>query len=286
MKTRVILRSLIALLLMCGTAAGAMQYSNVLGARKEAELAAIAAEAAARKAECREKLSQIRQTVEEEMEKAEAAAEAAAAEAAAEQAAEAKFVPAEIYYPDTTPADIQQLFDDYRSSYPDVIGYIYSPYTPINYPILRGTSTDDFYLHHDITGNEDANGCIFLEHLNNQSFMDDNSILYGHHMSNGSMFASISYYKSSSYYYAHPYMYLLTPGQNYRLDLWAGIVCPHDDPVFATGHDAANRQSFYDRSTFRTALGAPEGRMVTLCTCSYEADNYRYCVLGNLVPIS
>lgn len=283
MKTRVILRSFIALLVMCGITLGAIEYSEKLGAESAAELAAIAAEeaaAAAREAEA----AQARRA---ELVEVLGALAASMTDLEEETAAEeAEFVPAAVYYPDTTPADIQQLFDYYRSNYSDVIGYIYSPYTPINYPIMRGTATDDFYLHHDINGNEDANGCIFLEHMNSQDFSDDNSILYGHHMSNGSMFASISYYKNSSYYYSHPYMYILTPGQNYRLDLWAGIICPHDDPVFATGHDAANRQSFYDRSTFKTALGAPEGRMVTLCTCSYEANNYRYCVLGNLVPIS
>lgn len=286
MKTRVILRGLIALVVMGGITFGAMQYSEKITAAREAELAAIAAEQAAQEAAAEAEHQAKVLAAQEALAAMKADAEAALEKYEAEHPDVENFVPAAIYYPDTTPADIQQLFDYYRSNYSDVIGYIYSPYTPINYPIMRGTSTDDFYLHHDINGNEDANGCIFLEHMNNQSFQDDNSILYGHHMSNGSMFASISYYKNSSYYYSHPYMYILTPGQNYRLDLWAGIVCPHDDPVFATGHDAANRQSFYNRSTFKTSLGAPEGRMVTLCTCSYEANNYRYCVLGNLVPIS
>ena len=285
MKKGQILRSVIAIVVMGAVVFGAIQYSEKLNAEKaaliKAQQQAIARQhldVEVRYEEVVRKLEEIERQRQEEEEKRKAEEAAAALPPT--------FVEASVYYPDTTPAEIQELFDYYRSNYSNVVGYIYSPYTVINYPILRGTQVNDFYLSHDINGNADINGCIVLEPLNSSNFSDDNTILYGHNMRSGAMFASLCNYKSSSYFSNHPYMYILTPTQNYRLDLWAGIICPHDDPVFATGHDSANRQSFYRRSTFTTSLGAPEGRMVTLCTCSYEANNYRYCVLGKLVEIN
>ena len=291
MKKAALLKTVVSLLVMCGITVGAVQYSEKLGIERAAALAALAEQQAREEAEAQAKAEAELQArvLAAEVELAELKEQSKAAQEKYDQEhpkGPGEFVPAAVYYPSVTPSDIQDRFNYYYSNYSNVVGYIYSPYTAINYPILRGTTVNDFYLSHDINGNEDINGCIVLEPMNSSSFTDDNTILYGHNMRSGAMFASLCNYKNSSYYGSHPYMYLLTPNQNYRIDLWAGIVCPHDDPVFATAHDSYNRQSFYNRSTFWTSLGAPEGPMVTLCTCSYEAYNYRYCVLGNLVPIS
>ena len=57
-------------------------------------------------------------------------------------------------------------------------------------------------------------------------FSGHNNVLYGHHMSDGSMFASISNYKQQWYYDAHPYFFLYTNAGKYRVGLFAGIVVP------------------------------------------------------------
>ena len=40
------------------------------------------------------------------------------------------------------------------------------------------------------------------------------------------------------------------------------------------------------KSTFKSNIGTPTGNVVTLSTCSYEFDDARYVVVGELVPIS
>lgn len=165
-----------------------------------------------------------------------------------------------------------------------ICGYLYSPGTVISYPVIQGTD-NYFYLDHDIYGNPDVNGCIMLEYLNASDFSDNNSIIYGHHMKAGTMLASIDRYKNASFYPDHSYMYLYTPGQTYRLDLIAGYSCPHDDEVFATGLTDEQIARFKAKSTFTTALTDTSGPYVTLCTCSYEHDNWRYVVICKKVPI-
>ena len=172
----------------------------------------------------------------------------------------------------------------WQSQNSNIRGYLYSPGTPISYPIIQG-SNNEYYLDHDIYGNPSVNGCIMLEHLNASDFSDNNSIIYGHHMKNGSMLASIDRYKNASFYPDHAYMYLYTPEQTYRLDLIAGYSCPADDEVFCTGLTSSQIARFKAKSTFTTNLTDTSGPYVTLCTCSYEHDNWRYVVVCKKVAI-
>lgn len=183
------------------------------------------------------------------------------------------------------PETINVDFAGLTSKYPDVVGYIYAAYTGINYPIVQ-SSSNDYYLNHDLDGNVNNNGSIFIEHLNSSDFSDQNTIIYGHNMKSGLMFAHLTNYKNQSYYNAHPYFYIYTPTQNYKLNLYAGFVCEHDDEVYALSLSQSQLEAMAAKSTFKSNIGTPTGNVVTLSTCSYEFDDARYVVVGELVPIS
>lgn len=183
------------------------------------------------------------------------------------------------------PESIDVDFATLTARYPDVVGYIYGANTKIQYPIAYTSSTNDYYLNRDLDGNLNANGSIFIEHLNSPDFSDQNTILYGHHMKSGLMFAGLVKYKDPSYYSAHPYFYIYTPTQDYKLNLYAGFVCAHDDEVFATALTQDQLQAMAAKSTFQSNIGTPTGKTVTLCTCSYEFNNARYVIVGELEPI-
>ncbi len=183
------------------------------------------------------------------------------------------------------PETISVDFAGLTAKYPDVVGYIYSAYTGINYPIVQ-SSSNDYYLTHDLDGKENNNGSIFMEHLCSSDFSDQNTIIYGHNMKSGLMFAHLTNYKNQSYYNAHPYFYIYTPTQNYKLNLYAGFVCEHDDEVYALSLSQSQLEAMAAKSTFKSNIGTPTGKVVTLSTCSYEFDDARYVVVGELVPIN
>ena len=187
---------------------------------------------------------------------------------------------------DPDPDSIDVDFDKLIAKYPDAVGFIYAANTKIQYVIQHGNG-NDYYLTHDSEGNTNNNGSIFVEELNNGSFSDNNTIIYGHNMKTGMMFAGLrNYHTDKSYYAAHPYMYIYTPTQNYRLDLYAGFVCAHDDEIYNTALTQEQLQAMAAKSDFKSNIGTPTGRTVTLSTCSYEYNDARYVVIGALNPVN
>ena len=166
----------------------------------------------------------------------------------------------------------------------DIIAWIYCPNTQINYPIVQG-SDNDYYLAHLLDGSYNANGTIFMDYQNHSDFSHANTLIYGHNMKSGAMFNAVIAYKQQSFYDEHPYMYIMTPEQNYRLELFAGCVVESISDIydFAPSKDVIN--ACIKNSTFDAAIDYPTHKIVTLSTCTYEYDDARYVVLGDLVPI-
>lgn len=192
---------------------------------------------------------------------------------------------------DPDPESIIVEFDKLQAQYPDVVGYVYSANTVLQYPIVQTMEAGDtgnvgeYYLYRDIGGNDNKNGTVFLDYKCNSDFTSHNNIIYGHNMKTGLMFASLMNYKSQSYYEAHPYFYLYTPSQTYKVNLFAGCIMEHDADVYSTSLSESYLQECINNSTFKSSYGVPTGNILTLSTCDYDFDNARYVVMGELVPV-
>lgn len=170
---------------------------------------------------------------------------------------------------------------------PDIAGWLWSPETDIDYPVVQG-SDNDYYLNHTADGVTSIIGSIFMESQNRKEFQDDVTILYGHHIRGGRMFSSLSGYKKQSYYEEHPVLYLYTPDQNYRVELFAGEILDGQKGSFPLMFERADvREKWLEKllvsSTFKSSVTVEEHeRILALCTCSYEYNNARYAVYGVL----
>ena len=128
-------------------------------------------------------------------------------------------------------APIQVDFETLRSQNPDIIGWIYSPDTPINYPIAQ-SEDNDYYLRRLTDGTRNTAGTIFVDFRNAPDFSDRNTLVYGHNMKNDTMFGTLSEYGRQSYYEAHRELWLLTPEQTFRLEPIAGFVTRADSDSY------------------------------------------------------
>ena len=183
-------------------------------------------------------------------------------------------------------------WDDLRSKNSDVIAWIYSPDTMINYPVVQGTN-NSYYLYHSVNGSYLSSGSIFANYQCELGNTLSNFILYGHHMKDNSMFGSLKYYKNESYYKEHPIMYLLTPEVTYRINIICGHIVESSSknfPIFFS-NDQEYREylssvlSSCSWSSYNTATTTQQ--LITLVTCDYTSGyaDPRYIVQGMLEPI-
>lgn len=199
--------------------------------------------------------------------------------------------------PATEESPISVDFSQLRSDSPEVVGWIYSENTKINYPIVQHPGdnpaiADYYYLYRDIHGNYSGSGTPFLDVRCAGDFTSANSIVYGHHMNDGSMFASIGDYRKEGYYAEHPILYLNTPSGNYRVEVFAGFITDADSATYTV--DFPDQSSFLlycldmkAQSNFQSDVEIlPGDRIITLSTCSYEYYDARYVIQGRLVPLS
>lgn len=181
-------------------------------------------------------------------------------------------------------------FDALRGISGDVIGWICLPHTPINYPVVQGRD-NVFYLDHFLDGNKSAGGSLFADYLCPSDFSGHNTIIYGHNMRDGSMFALVDDYKEQSFYEEHPVMYLNTPSQNYRLDIVSAFTADPEGFVYTTSFPSDEDYAAFLRTLTAaseiscSAEAGVDDRIVTLSTCTYTDEDVRFVLCAKLSEI-
>lgn len=162
----------------------------------------------------------------------------------------------------------------------DVVGWIYIPGTNVNFPVYQG-ETNDTYLRTTATGEYSVGGQIFMDYENSRpGLVDRQTIIYGHHLNNGAMFAQIDEYANQSGLEQLQTIWYLTETATYELE----PLCFYKTP--ATNGDArtaawASDEDFHsylaglvEQATAKNdeAVNAMSSisKVLTLCTCDYE----------------
>lgn len=181
-----------------------------------------------------------------------------------------------------------------QESNPDIIGWIYIPDTVINYPIVQ-SKDNSYYLNHSSLKDVNTIGAIFLDFNASSDLSDFHSIIYGHSVINSSaMFSQIKEFCDEDFFKEHPYLYLLTPEQNYRCDIVALTKTTSESFLYQIGFSGAeDQEAFLERMMSEASLSretdnlSADDSIVTLSTCdiAYGLDSDKRILLhARLVP--
>lgn len=176
-------------------------------------------------------------------------------------------------------------FDALYAINPDVVGWIRLDGCGIDYPIVQGED-NDYYLSHLFDLEENKSGCIFLDCRNDAAFTDRNSIIYGHNMKNGSMFAGLNNYLQQAFYEEHPSFQIFTPQASYTVNIFAGYAADLQDRAWSVQLD--NDAYFEDwlkermqKSVFYSDVTpSVTDQIITLSTCANRSNDTRFVLFG------
>lgn len=175
----------------------------------------------------------------------------------------------------------------------DIYAWIKIPGTSVDYAVLQADDEpEDFYLHNNIYGKYEFAGSIYTQKLNSKDFTDPNTILYGHNMNNGSMFASLHKFRKKEFFDSNKYIYIYTPGHILTYEIYSAYRFDNRHILYA--FDLSDKEVFKEyvemtKNPKSAIVNVREGvevnensRIITLSTCITN-DNYRYLVQGVLV---
>ncbi|AHI56694.1 class B sortase [Listeria ivanovii] len=172
----------------------------------------------------------------------------------------------------------------------DMAGWLTLDDTEIDYPILQSTD-NDYYLHHNYKNEQARAGSIFKDYRNTNEFLDKNTIIYGHNMKDGSMFADLRKYLDKDFLAEHPTFTYESALQNYQVEIFAIYETTTDFYYIETEFpDKLDFEKYLQKvkqqSIYQSNVEVTEAdRIITLSTCDTEKDyeKGRMVIQGKLV---
>jgi len=196
-------------------------------------------------------------------------------------------------------ADEEGMLPQYASLYArnaDMAGWVVVDGTTINYPVMYSVDEDNFYLSHDFDRNKSRSGVPFIDGRCSLDPVSTNTIIYGHHMKNGTMFTPLTKFEDEAFYRQHQMIRFDTLYEQHEYEIISVFesyifqksedAYRHYDFINATGKEefdefigVINKRALYD--TGKTAAYGDE--LLTLITCEYHADYGQLVVVAKKV---
>ena len=168
-------------------------------------------------------------------------------------------------------------WDGLKNINEDIIGWIDIPAVEISYPLVQGDD-NEFYLHRGIDKEYLFAGCLFLDSACDRELQNYNSIIYGHNMRNGSMFARLKEFLAAETLQKCPYFWIYTPGGDFLFRIVsAHTAAPGSDTYTIRFRDYESYAAWIEKMV---ALSGPDcgsvasagDRLVTLSTCTNDSS--------------
>ena len=125
-----------------------------------------------------------------------------------------------------------------------------------------------------------------MDYHNQPDFSDRNTILYGHNMKDGTMFAALDAYAQESVCREYPFFYIYTPEHAIVYEIYACYTGWVESAAYSYQFPAEETFLEFLQETSRSSLydakGIPDdsSRIVTLSTCTNISRQQRFIIHG------
>ena len=180
-------------------------------------------------------------------------------------------------------------FTELQAVNPEVIGWIRIGAINVSYPVAQAAD-NDYYLHRTFKKVDNFAGCIFENCENSPYFTDQNTIIYGHNMKNGSMFGQLKQFAQQETIDRNPYFWIFTPHAIFQYRIFSSSVVSKSGDPYAIRFREADFAAFISRSQSSSEINCGDvkvttaDRLVTLSTCTGD-DSTRRILQGVLVQV-
>lgn len=220
----------------------------------------------------------------------------------AEKSIEQQWEEVKTQYPNVDfPAGMQLKYAKLYATNKDFVGYLEAPGTKLSLPVVQTEESDEInsYLKKNFYGSNTKYGCPFVSSFNtlDDSDMDYNTVIFGHHMNDNTIFGALDVYKNINGFKNAPIINFNTLNKDYKWKIIASFIT-NDDPVDDNGYkfeyshinllNDTYKQTFLNelakRSLYDTGVDVTvNDKLLTLSTCSHEFDNARFVVVARMV---
>ncbi|WP_407271181.1 class B sortase [Radiobacillus sp. PE A8.2] len=184
--------------------------------------------------------------------------------------------------------EVLPIFKGMLEMNPDTVGWIRIANTHIDYPVVQGID-NEFYLNNNFKKQESKAGSIFMDYHNSIHLFDQNTVIYGHHMKNDTMFSDLIKYKNNDFLQKNPIIVFNTIYEELRWEIFSVYVSDVQfDYIENDFNTEENFRNFIDttqqKSLFDTGVEVTsEDNILTLSTCDYDFDNARMVIHAKLL---
>ncbi len=184
-------------------------------------------------------------------------------------------------------------FTEMAAENPDFAGWIKIDGTKLDYPLMYTPEDPEKYIRKNFEGDFSVGGLPFIGEGCSLEPRSDNLIIYGHNMTNGTMFHTLMKYDQMNYWREHPVIHLSSLYEEKEYEILSAFY----DRVYEKSAtcfkfyqfiDAENEEDFneaisyfQDHALYDTGVTAEYGNnLITLVTCAYHVDNGRFVVVA------
>ena len=122
--------------------------------------------------------------------------------------------------PEDTKKELTAQVRQLSAEHDDFVAWLYIPDTNINCPVMQ-SGDNEYYTRRAVDGSYLYAGSLFMDYRCSSDFSDFNSVIYGHNMGNGTMFADIPNYENEEYFMNHSFGWLTTENDVRLIDFFA-----------------------------------------------------------------